>query len=170
MRKRSVVAGGAVALSLGVGIPAFAASASGAAAGPPVGTTSSPQRIDIVTRATAINDFVDIGPAGPSTGDLYEFSDDVFFASNPANKVGRADGRCTLIDPSSGRFGCTIITSLPQGDITTEGTLINVPGTTGIGAVTGGTKDFRNARGEGVLNLGPPGGPHHVTFRLILIP
>jgi hypothetical protein len=59
---------------------------------------------------------------------------------------------------------------LPKGDITTEGTLINVPGTESTGAVTGGTKDYRNVRGEGVLELGPPEGPHQVTFELILTP
>jgi hypothetical protein len=170
MRKSLLAAGGTVALGLGLAVPAVSASASGTAAGPPAGTAANPQRIDLITKATAINNFVDIGPAGPSPGDLYVFSDDVFFASDPATKVGRADGRCTLIDPSSARFGCTIITSLPKGDITTEGTLINVPGTTSTGAVTGGTAGFRNARGEGVLDLGPPEGPHHVTFRLILVP
>jgi hypothetical protein len=33
---------------------------------------------------------VDIGPAGFSSGNLYVFSEDVFFASDPATKVGRA--------------------------------------------------------------------------------
>src|SRR5437773_10478733 len=101
MRKRWLVASGVVALSLGLAVPAVNADASRTAAGPPQGSASNPQRIDIITKATAINNFVDIGPAGPSPGDLYVFSDDVFFASDPANKVGRADGRCTLIDPSS---------------------------------------------------------------------
>jgi hypothetical protein len=170
MRKRWLVAGGAAVLGLGLAYPAVSAAASGTAVSPAAATASNPLRIDIITKATAINNFVDIGPAGLSTGDLYVFSEDVFFASDPATKVGRADGRCTLVDPSSARFGCTIITSLPKGDITTEGTLINVPGSTTTGAVTGGTKDFRNARGEGVLNLGPPEGPHQVTFRLIVNP
>jgi hypothetical protein len=154
----------------GLAYPAVSASASGTAVSPSAGTASNPLRIDIITKATAINNFVDIGPAGPSSGDLYVFSEDVSFASDPATKIGRADGRCTLIDPTSARFGCTIITSLPKGDITTEGTLINVPGSTSTGAVTGGTKDFRNARGEGVLHLGPPEGPHQVTFQLIVNP
>ncbi len=171
MRKRWLVAGGVVALGLGLAYPAVSASASGTAASPSAGTASNPSRIDIITKATAINNFVDIGPTGPSAGDLYVFSDDVFFARDPATKVGRADGRCTLIDPSAARFGCTIITSLPKDNtITTEGTLINVPKATSTGAVTGGTGDYRNARGEAVLNLGPPEGPHQVTFRLTVIP
>ena len=168
--RKSLLAGGAVALGLGPAVPAVSASASGAARGPPSGTAANLLRIDIISRATSINNFVDIGPAGPSPGDLYVFSDDVFFASAPATKVGQADARCTLVDPASPRFGCTIITSLPKGDITTEGTLINVPGATSTGAVTGGTRDFRNARGEAVLDLGPPEGPHRATFRLILVP
>lgn len=174
MRKRWLVAGGAVALCIGLAYPAISASASGTAVGPPAGTASNPLRIDVLTTATAINNFVDIGPAGPSPGDLYVFSEDVSFASDPATKIGRADGRCTLIDPSTGpataRFGCTIITKLPKGEITTEGTLINNPGATSTGAVTGGTEDYRNARGEGTLVLGGPQGPHKVTFQLIVIP
>lgn len=171
MRKRWLVAGGAAALCLGLAYPAVSASASGTAVGPPAGTASNPLRIDIITKATAVNNIVDIGPSGFSPGDLYVFAEDVFFASDPATKIGRADGRCTLIDPSKARFGCTIITSLPKGDITTEGTLINVPGSPpSTGAVTGGTNAYRNARGEGVLHLGPPEGPHQVTFQLIVSP
>ena len=171
MHKRWLIAGGAAALCLGLAYPAVSASASGTAGGPPAGTASNPLRIDIITKATAINNIVDIGPAGFSPGDLYVFSEGVFFASDPATKIGRADGRCTLIDPSKARFGCTIITSLPKGDITTEGTLINVPGSPpSTGAVTGGTSAYRNARGEAVLRLGPPEGPHQVTFQLIVSP
>jgi hypothetical protein len=170
VRKSLLVAGGTFVLGLGLAILAVSANTSRAAPGPPEGTASNPKQIDVITRATAINNFVDIGPTGPTPGDLYVFSEDVFFTSDPSSKVGRADGRCTLIDPSSARFGCTILTSLPNGDITTEGTLINVPGATSTGAVTGGTREFRNARGEGSLDLGPPEGPHQVTFRLILVP
>ena len=162
MRKSLLVASTASALGLGLLLVALSEGTSGAAA--------NQQRIDLVSRATAINNFVDIGPAGASPGDLYVFSDDVAFASDPTTKVGRADGRCTLIDPSSARFGCTIIVSLPSGDITTEGTPINAPGAKSTGAVTGGTKDFQKARGEGVLDLGPPEGPHTVTFLLTLVP
>jgi hypothetical protein len=95
----------------------------------------------------------------------------VFLASDPATKVGQAEGRCMLIDPSTARFGCTIITSLSKDNsITTEGTLINVPNTKSTGAVTGGTGDFRNARGQAVVDLGPPEGPHRATFQLIIVP
>ena len=162
MRKSLLVASVASALGLALVLVAVSEGTSGASA--------NQQRIDLVSTATAINNFVDIGPAGASPGDLYVFSDNLAFASDPTTKVGRADGRCTLIDPSSARFGCTIITSLPNGDITSEGTLINAAGAKSTGAVTGGTKDFQKARGEGVLDLGPPEGPHQVSFFLTLIP
>jgi hypothetical protein len=162
MRKSLLVTSVAVALGLGLVLVAVSEGTSGAAA--------NQQRIDLVTRATAINNFVDVGPAGATPGDIYVFSDDVAFASDPATKVGRADGRCMLIDLSSARFGCTIITSLPNGDITTEGTLINAAGAKSTGAITGGTKDFQKARGEGVLDLGPPEGPHRVTLLVTLLP
>ena len=54
--------------------------------------------------------------------------------------------------------------------ITTDGTLINVPGAVSTGGITGGTGRFRNARGEAVLDLGPPEGPHRATFRVIVQP
>ena len=88
--------------------------------------------------------------------------------------MGEADGHCTLINPAVRRFTCTITTSLPDGDITTEGVLIFVPNTTSVGAVTGGTGAYRNARGEAKLTLGPvvgvPGARHNVVFSLILRP
>jgi hypothetical protein len=57
-----------------------------------------------------------------------------------------------------------------KSTITTDGTLLNAPGTTSTGAITGGTGKFRNARGEAVLDLGPPEGPHRVSFRVIVQP
>jgi hypothetical protein len=173
MRTRMLIAGGTVAaLALGVILPALSAGASGTPASPSVGTAANPQRIDIVTTATAINNFGDIGPTGLSPGDLYVFSDEVSFANDPGHKVGHSDGRCTLVDPKPEKpqFGCTIITALPEGTITTEGTLINVPGSKNEGSITGGTGDYRRARGEAVLDLGPPTGPHQATFWLILTP
>ena len=95
-----------------------------------IGTLANPKRLNIISKATAINNFVDVGPAGPSPGDLYVFSDEVFNASDPSTKIGQADGRCVLVDPGNARFGCTIITSLPTGDIMTEGTLTTSRGKT----------------------------------------
>jgi hypothetical protein len=86
------------------------------------------------------------------------FVEDVSFPKAPNDPVGEALGRCTVIDPASGTFGCSTTTSLPGGSIITDGTLKNLPGEISTGAITGGTGRFRNARGDAVLDLGPPEG------------
>jgi hypothetical protein len=160
--KRVLLGSSVTVLALALGAVAVGAN--------PFATASDPARIDIITRATAINHFVDVGPRGPSPGDIYVFVDKVFFPSDPTREVGEALGRCTLIDPASARLGCNIRTSLPGGSLTSDGTLINVEGETSTGAITGGTGRFRNARGEGTLDLGPLEGPHRATFQVILQP
>jgi hypothetical protein len=64
--------------------------------------------IHVISTCTAINNFVDIGPPGPTTGDLYVWVDDLF-TTDGSQKVGEAFGRCNLIDPAAGSFGCTIV-------------------------------------------------------------
>ena len=160
--RRAAAVVGAVVIALALGAVSVGAV--------PIGTAAEPERIDFISRATAINDFVDVGAPGPSPGDIYVFVDDVYLTSAPRVRVGQALGRCTLVDPATARFGCLINTSLPGGVVTTDGTLVNMSGAISTGAITGGTGRFRNARGEGVLDLGPPEGPHRVTLRVILQP
>jgi hypothetical protein len=171
--RRSLMSPRRVFLAVGVAVLALALGAVAVGANP-FATASNPERIDIISRATAINNFVDVGPVGPTPGDIYVFVDDVRFAKDPDAVVGDALGRCTLIDPvpppRPSRFGCSITTSLPDGRIMTDGTLLNAPNAISTGAITGGTGKYRNARGEAVLDLGPEEGPHKATFRLILQP
>jgi len=133
-------------------------------------SSSKPRVLDVISRATAINNFVDTGPAGFSPGDLYVFSERLFLASAPNDQVGSADGRCVLIDPAAFRFDCSTTSKFPEGEIMTAGTLTLVEGTTSVGAIIGGTAAYRKARGEASLELGPFEGPHEVTYELILIP
>jgi hypothetical protein len=126
--------------------------------------------IDLISTCTAINNFVDIGPPGPSTGDLYVWVDDVF-TRDGSQKMGEAFGRCNLIDPTAGSFGCTIVGVFNDGStITTEGILYNVPGIISVFAVTGGTGDYRGATGESSVDLGSPCGPHNITLTLHGLP
>jgi hypothetical protein len=135
--------------------------------GTAVGGEEDPRRvIKLFSRATAINNFVDVGPSGPSPGDIYVFLDELFSPEHPSQKVGEALGRCNLIDPASGRFECTIVSSFANGTITTDGILVNVAGVVSVASITGGTGAFRGVRGEAQVDLGPPQGPHVVTFIL----
>jgi hypothetical protein len=126
--------------------------------------------IKLISRATAINNFVDTGPSGSTPGDLYIFSDRLFSASAPDTQIGMSDGRCVLIDPATLRFDCSITATLPDGDIMFAGTLTLVEGTTSTGAIVGGTGAYEKARGEGTTILGPLEGPHAVTIELLLNP
>jgi hypothetical protein len=131
---------------------------------------NNPLVLDLITRATAINNFVDTGPPGFSTGDLYVFSDRVFAASAPAQQIGTVDGRCVLIDPATLRYDCSTTGHLADGDIMTAGNITLAQGTTSTLAVVGGTGAYAVARGDATLELGPFEGPHNVTIRLVLNP
>lgn len=137
---------------------------------------SNPMVINLISRATAINNFVDTGPPGLSPGDLYVYSDRLFLASAPNVQVGTIDGRCVLIDPASFRFDCSNTGHIPEGgpldagDIQSAGTLTLVQGATSTFAIVGGTGAYRTARGEATVDLGPMEGPHEVTVDVILNP
>lgn len=122
--------------------------------------------VEVDSRATNINDFVDVGAPGPSPGDIYVFKENLF-ATGSTRQVGEAVGRCNLIDPTIGSFECTTLSNIGGNIITTNGILYNVPGVVSNGAITGGTGKYRGARGEATVDLGPPEGPHHVRFILL---
>lgn len=168
MRRIVWVTVAALALGLVVGGVSLA---SGGPANP-----RHPMVINLISRATAINNVVDTGPAGFSPGDLYVFSDQLFLARSPNSQVGTADGRCLLIDPAAFRFDCSITAQFSEGEpldagsITSAGSLTLVEGTTSTLAVVGGTGPYATARGDLSVDLGPFEGPHQVTVNLILNP
>jgi Allene oxide cyclase barrel like domain len=139
-------------------------------------SSGNPMVINLISRATAINNFVDTGPAGFSPGDLYVYSDRLFLASTPDDQLGTIDGRCVLIDPAALRFDCSNTAHIPEGepldagDIMSAGTLTLAQGTTSTIAIVGGTGPYRTARGDVATKLGPLEGPHEVTVNLILNP
>jgi allene oxide cyclase-like protein len=137
---------------------------------------SNPLVVHLLSRATAVDNFVDTGPAGPSPGDLYVWTDRELLADAPEDQIGTADGRCVLIDPAALKFDCSITNHIDEGqplqagDIIVAGTLSLVEGSTSTFAITGGTGPYRIARGDVVVKLGPLQGPHNVTVNLILNP
>src|SRR5215813_113755 len=134
------------------------------------GNRNNPLELHLISRATAINNFVDTGPAGASPGDLYVFSDRVFAANGPAIQIGTVDGRCVLIDPVTFRFDCSTTGHLADGDIMGAGNINLTQGATSTLAIVGGTGAYSAARGDSTLELGPFEGPHEVTLRLVLNP
>jgi hypothetical protein len=112
--------------------------------------------------AAQIDSFVDVGAPGPTTGDLEVFRDTLVRA-NDGNPAGHADGQCTLIQPSTGQFHYSIVATLPDGTVTTEGVLTLVPGATSTAAVTGATGDYESAGGHITLTCHPGVGPSQIT-------
>jgi hypothetical protein len=76
---------------------------------------SNPLVVHLLSRATAVDNFVDTGPAGPSPGDLYVWTDRELLADAPEDQIGTADGRCVLIDPGALKFDCSITNHIDEG-------------------------------------------------------
>jgi len=137
MRRIAWATAAAVALGLAIGGVSLASK------GP--SNNASPLVLSLLSRATAINNFVDTGPAGFSAGDIYVFSDRLFLASAPDQQIGTSDGRCILIDPSAFTFDCSFTNhltgegGLAAGDVLGAGTLSLVEGTTSTVGIVGGT-------------------------------
>jgi hypothetical protein len=123
--------------------------------------------IELESRPTALRNFVDVEGDGPSPGDIYVFRNKLFDGQgDTAEKVGQAVGRCNLIRPATKSFVCTIVSTLKDGSITTDGILTNAKGATSVQSVTGGTGEYVGATGEGSLELSSVRKPYMVRFVL----
>jgi hypothetical protein len=100
---------------------------------------------------------VDLGPPGPSQGDVRVFNAPLHNAEE-TEVIGRLDGHCTTTDPAEEPSEqvhltqCLLTFSLPDGHITAQGVgafpaLSELPSPDRY-AVTGGTGAYRTARGE----------------------
>lgn len=95
---------------------------------------------------------IDLGAAGPSLGDQFVFSDDLFTERGGSN-VGSDGGVCTTVrhEKSTDTVQCAVTFSFEGGQIATQALLTlengNFSGSQ-TGPVTGGSGDFRSARGE----------------------
>jgi hypothetical protein len=124
---------------------------------------SNPLVVHLLSRATAIDNFVDTGPAGPSPGDVYVWTDRELLAHAPEDPIDTADGRCVLIDPAALKFDCSITNHIDEGqplqagDIMVAGTLALVEGTSTF-AIIGGTGPYRIAEATSSSSSAPSKG------------
>ncbi|OMI40442.1 allene oxide cyclase barrel-like domain-containing protein [Streptomyces sparsogenes] len=87
----------------------------------------------------------DLGPTGPSLGDMYVYSGT---AIKDGRAAGRGGGSCQVIhaDGEELTTQCLITIELERGSLTMQS--LWVSGTNALDmAITGGTGDFSNARG-----------------------
>jgi hypothetical protein len=133
--------------------------------------------LELEGRPTSANSSVDLGQQGASPGDELIFSDELFRPAegqsegqnntqDSSQRIGQADGRCTLISPNSERYMCTVVSSFENGTIITEGVLSNNENSPNALGVTGGTGEYRGVTGEATLDLAPAEGPHAIRFEL----
>jgi allene oxide cyclase len=98
--------------------------------------------ITVIEHATS-DTTTDTGATGDSVGDVLTFANDVFDAAD-ATKVGTDQGYCIRVVAGTS-YECTWTTFLPDGQIVVAGPFFDAQDSTL--AVTGGTGQYRNARG-----------------------
>jgi hypothetical protein len=97
---------------------------------------------------------IDLGDKGPSLGDQFVFSDDLFTEKGGAG-AGFDGGVCTVVrrdeTAKTDTVQCAVTFSLKGGQIATQALLTLTNGNftgTQTGPVTGGSGEFRGASGE----------------------
>lgn len=100
-------------------------------------------RIAVIEHATT-DTVVDITANGDSTGDILTFHNEVFAEDN-VTAIGTSHGECVRIEVGVS-WQCRWTTSLEVGTLTVEGPFFDA--TPSVLAITGGTGEFRAARGS----------------------
>jgi hypothetical protein len=123
---------------------------------------AAPQAAAGATRLVVIGrdaDFtvVDNAPAGDSPGDQILFTDDLFDPSG--RRIGRDEARCTIMFRGDVVCDATFILA-GRGQLTIEGVNLTF-------AVTGGTGEFKKARGQ-MHEAFLPSGEFRFAFTLFL--
>jgi hypothetical protein len=166
MRRRSFWTAVLAAVLTAMVVAGFALAGDGRNAAPkdPRGSAAT---IVLIDRETDDLVFTDLGDPGEGAGDTVVRRDDLFDAKS-AKKVGNTFIRCTIQFGSPPVSQCDVVARLDgRGDIILSG-LVSLPDVPFTLAVTGGTGEFRHARGQALVktaDLGPPL-TRHVTLEL----
>jgi hypothetical protein len=104
----------------------------------------SSKRFTVYDREVS-SSFVDLGAKGPTPGDEFVFTNDVFSDAGFKHKVGALRGVCTLVDASFSECGVTL--RLRGGDVQVNGLVEDAPGSFSV-PITGGTGHYRGKNGE----------------------
>jgi allene oxide cyclase-like protein len=161
------------ALALTLGVVSLVSTAAGG------GTDGSKTLvIDLTTRTVQEAD-LDLGATGPSIGDRFVFSDDVF---RGGHKVGITGAECIAVrlapnpvppgqEPTSVTLNCVGTLRLPDGQVTVQGlvTFSEEAGPSFDIAITGGTGAYRTAHGQVTVTEGEDeDAPDQLRLELIL--
>jgi hypothetical protein len=97
---------------------------------------------------------IDVGPQGPSQGDMRVVNTSLYNATG-TKRIGRHDQFCVLTDPGKKAqlTECVRTYTLPGGEINSEGvstrsTLYDSQKSGGTDAISGGTEEYAGVQGE----------------------
>ncbi len=120
-------------------------------------------RYTVVERATT-DTVVDLTANGDSTGDLLTFHNELYDAANE-NVLGSDQGECVRIEVGVS-WECRWVSTFDNGSITVEGPFYDVEPS--VLAITGGTGDYRGARGSIRLVGNAHGTEFEFRFRILM--
>jgi Dirigent-like protein len=120
------------------------------------------QKIHVIEHAKT-DTVIDVGTHGDSTGDLLTFHNKVFDRRD-RHSVGRDQGHCIRISPDAGTWECYWTTFLKHGSLEVAGPFSDKHDTDL--AITGGTGDYRRARGEMHLHARHGGTEYDFVFHV----
>jgi allene oxide cyclase-like protein len=137
----------ALVVALGIGLSGAVGSAS-----PKDNDDKGRSTLTVLTKNREIK-VVELGPQGPSHGDLRVINAPLFDQSGK-EKVGRLDVFCAITDPGQKAHmaQCTGTFSLQDGEISVQGVVpvpnASNPAAGNVDAITGGTGKYAGVRGE----------------------
>ncbi|MFH8452937.1 dirigent protein [Streptomyces fungicidicus] len=97
-----------------------------------------------------VGEEIDLGATGRSVGDQFVFSGNLMSAEGTEDRlVGRIGGFCVIDDLERNAGQCVSTAVLAGGRITIQGEQAGIPAPSPVvNAITGGTGEFREARGQ----------------------
>ncbi|PAZ13038.1 hypothetical protein CLM62_26410 [Streptomyces sp. SA15] len=117
----------------------------------PADGSSEKSRTIRVVAGLQVGEELDLGAPGRSVGDQFIFSGNLSSTrgSEEERVVGRFGGFCVITDLERNAGQCSSTAVLPEGQITVQGEQIGIPVPSPVSnAITGGTGEFRKARGQ----------------------
>lgn len=143
---------------LGAGMLALAFTVSALAAG----SGNGGKTVELTAGGDVVREQVDLGAPGPSVGDMLVGRTDLF---QDGKKVGFARFTC-VFNAGTGVMCTNHNTLLGRGQIVSQQSGDPTEGPVVVEAITGGTGEFRNARGQVRVDFSNASGPR-ITMRLV---
>ena len=144
-----------LALALTIGVVSLVPAA--------IGAKKHGKKVEILNLTTLSDQEadLDLGASGPSVGDRFVFSENIFRGNK---QIGTDGGECVFVrlepnpvpqgqEPTSATVNCAASVQLPKGQLTVQGliTFSEQSGDRFTLAITGGTGAYRTAHGEATV-------------------